>query len=140
MQLQIKKLHPDAKLPSFAHATDAGMDLCTVEDFTLLPGEQKAVATGIALAIPEGSVGLVWEKSGLAMKRDIKTKGGVIDAGYRGEVFVGLCNFGQEPQSFSVGDKIAQLLIQKVEHPELIEVEDLEDTARGEGRFGSTGK
>jgi dUTP pyrophosphatase len=116
------------------------MDLCTTEAFTLELGEQRTVATGIALAIPVGYVGLVWEKSGLAMKQNIKTKGGVIDAGYRGEVFVGLCNFSNESQSFAVGDKVAQLLIQKINQPDVIEVEELDETARGEGRFGSTGR
>ena len=140
MQIQIKKLHPKAKLPNFAHATDAGMDLCTVEDFTLEPRERKSVPTGIAMAVPAGYVALIWDKSGIAHKRGIKSLGGVVDAGYTGEIFAGMVNTGSEPQSFAVGDKIAQLLIQKVEHPEIIEVDELDDTARGEGRFGSTGK
>ena len=139
MQLQIKKLHPDAKLPSFAHTTDAGMDLFTVEAFTLQPGERKSVPTGIAAAVPDGYVGLIWDKSGIAHKRGIKSLGGVVDAGYTGEIFAGAVNTDTEPQSFVVGDKIAQLLIQKVEHPELVEVTELDDTTRGEGRFGSTG-
>ena len=139
MQLQIKKLHPDAKLPSYAHATDAGMDLFTVEEFTLAPGERKSVSTGIAVAVPAGFVALIWDKSGIAHKRGIKSLGGVVDAGYTGEVFAGVVNTSTEQQSFTVGDKIAQLLIQKVEHPELVEVEELDVTARGEGRFGSTG-
>lgn len=140
MRLPIKKLHEAATVPQFAHDTDAGMDLCTVEAITLAPGEQTAVPTGIALAIPDGYVGLVWEKSGLAMNRNIKTKGGVIDASYRGEVFVGLCNFSSEPQTFAVGDKIAQLLVQPVVQPHVVEVTELDTTDRGEGRFGSTGR
>ena len=139
MQLKIKKLHEDAKLPSFAHATDAGMDLFTVESFTLEPGGRISAPTGIALAVPEGYVALIWDKSGVAHKRGIKSLGGVIDAGYRGEIFAGLTNIGTEPQSFEQGDKIAQIIIQKIERPELIEVTELDETARGEGRFGSTG-
>jgi dUTP pyrophosphatase len=140
MQLQIKKLHPDAKLPAFAHTTDAGMDLFTLEDFTLVPGERKSVATGIAMAVPAGYVALIWDKSGVAHKRGIKSLGGVIDAGYTGEVFAGLLNTCSEAQEFKVGDKIAQLLIQKVEQPQIVEVAELKETTRGEGRFGSTGK
>jgi len=139
MQLQIKKLHPDAKLPSFAHATDAGMDLCTAEDFILEPGEQKNIGTGLAIVFPPGYAGLIWGKSGISNKRHLKVTGGVFDADYRGEYLIGLFNFGKESQSFSAGDKIAQLLIQKVEHPEIIEVQELNDTVRGAGRYGSTG-
>ena len=140
MQLHIKKLYPAAKLPAFAHATDAGMDLCTTEDFVLQPSEHYKAPSGLAFAIPPGYVGLIWDKGGVSMVRHIKTMGGVLDSDYRGELHVGLVNLGTEPQSFSVGDKIAQLLIQKVEHPEIIEVEELDTTKRGEGRFGSTGK
>lgn len=140
MEIQIKKLHPDAKLPSFAHETDAGMDLFTVEDFVIEPRELRQVRTGIAIVFPEGYAALTWDKSGVSHVRKIKTMGGVFDADYRGDYTIGLINLGTEKQEFKVGDKIAQLLIQKVEHPEIIEVEVLDDTARGEGRFGSTGK
>lgn len=140
MKLPIKKLHPEAKVPSFAHATDAGMDLCTTVDITIEPGKLFAVPTGIAFGIPVGHVGLIWDKSGVAIKRGLKTMGGVIDAGYRGEVFVGLFNTTDEVQSFSAGDKVAQMIIQKIEQPDIIEAEDLDDTDRGEGAFGSTGK
>jgi dUTP pyrophosphatase len=139
MQLQIKKLHPDAKLPSFAHATDAGMDLCTTEAFILEPGMHHKAPTGLAFAVPADYVGLIWDKGGVSMVRHIKTMGGVLDSDYRGELHVGLVNVGAEPQAFSIGDKIAQLLIQKVEHPEIVEVDELDETVRGEGRFGSTG-
>jgi dUTP pyrophosphatase len=139
MELHIKKLHPDAKLPTYAHPGDAGMDLYTIEDFTIAPHEHCVVATGLAIVIPDGYAALVWDKSGVANKRHLKTVGGVFDAEYRGEYLIGLYNFGNEPQSFRVGDKITQLLIQRVEHPVLIEVEELDNTVRGEGRFGSTG-
>ena len=139
MQIQIKKLHPDATLPRFAHATDAGMDLHTVEDFTIEPGEFRQVSTGVAIVFPAGYVALTWDKGGVSHKRQIKTMGGVFDADYRGDYIIGLINLGTEPQEFTVGDKIAQLIIQKVEHPEIVEVEEVDETERGEGRFGSTG-
>jgi len=80
MQLQIKKLHPDAKLPSFAHATDAGMDLFTIEDVTIAPGELKQMSTGVAIVFPEGYAALVWDKSGISHKRKLKVMGGVFDS------------------------------------------------------------
>lgn len=140
MKLQIKKLHPEAKVPSFAHDTDAGMDLHTTQDVELQPGELFAIPTGIAFAIPVGHVGLIWDKSGVAIKRGLKTMGGVVDAGYRGEVFVGLVNTGSEVQTFAAGEKVAQMVIQKIEQPSIQEVDELDDTERGEGAFGSTGR
>jgi len=140
MELRFKKLHPAAKVPSYAHASDAGMDLFTVEAFTLKPGEHRIVPTGIAFAVPLGYAALTWDKGSVALKRHIKVMGGVFDADYRGELLIGLTNLGATPQDFAVGDKIAQIIIQPVEHPTLTEVEAFEETARGEGRFGSTGK
>lgn len=139
MQLFIKKLNPDAVMPKFAHGTDAGMDLCTIEDFSLAPREHKSIRTGLAIIIPEGYAALTWDKGGISNKRHLKVVGGVFDSEYRGEYFIGLYNFGKEAQVFKVGDKIAQLLIQKIEHPELIEVDELDETTRGTGAFGSTG-
>ncbi len=140
MELRIKKLTETAVIPLLAYDTDAGFDLCTDEDFAVLPGEQAVVSTGIAVAIPVGYVGLVWDKSGIATKRLVKTMAGVIDAGYRGEVKVALINMGAETQVFKQGEKIAQMLIQPVAHPATLEVEDLDGTDRGEKGFGSTGK
>jgi len=140
MKLQIKKLHPEAKLPNYAHATDAGLDLYTVKGFTIAPGEHVIAQTGVAIVFEAGYTALVWDKGGVANKRHLKTVGGVFDTDYRGEYLIGLYNFGSETQSFLAGDKIAQLLIQKVEHPEIIEVEELDVTVRGDGKFGSTGK
>ena len=99
-----------------------------------------AVRTGIAAQIPEGYVGLVWDKSGIAIKEGIKTLGGVIDSGYRGEILVGMINLGDKDYVFETGHKLAQLLIQKVEHIEVVEVRELSETPRGKGGFGSTGK
>ncbi len=140
MELHIQKLHPDAKIPTYAHGTDAGMDLYCLEAITLASGERAQVQTGIAIAIPVGYVGLIWDKSGVSHKRGLKTLGGVIDAGYIGQVCVGIYNTDTEHQSFAVGDKVAQILIQKIEHPTLVEVATLKETPRGESAFGSTGK
>jgi dUTP pyrophosphatase len=139
MQMQVKKLHEAAKMPVYAHNTDAGMDLFSVEERILAPGERVQMRTGIAVAIPVGYVGLIWDKSGLSHKTGLKVMGGVIDAGYRGEILVGMVNLGTEPHTFSVGDKITQMLIQKVEQPDMVLVDDLVGSDRGEGGFGSTG-
>ena len=92
------------------------------------------------MAIPEGYVGLIWDKSGLSQKFGLKNLGGVVDSGYRGEIMVGIVNLGKEDYKFEPGQKVAQLLIQKVESPKIEEVENLEEGLRGENGFGSTGK
>lgn len=140
LDIQVQKLHKDAKIPEFAHNTDAGMDLCGVEEVSIAPGEHTVVPTGIAMAIPEGYVGLIWDKSGNAIKRGLKVLGGVIDAGYRGEIKIGIVNHGKEAHTFDVGDKVAQMLLQEVSHANFEEVDSLDETERGEGGFGSTGK
>lgn len=139
--IKIKKLKPDAVLPNYAHQGDAGMDMYAAEDVHIKKGERAKVPTGVAMEIPEGYVGLVWDKSGLSMNHGLKTLGGVIDSGYRGEVMIGIINLSDN-QDYTVvrGHKIAQLLIQKVEAPIIREVEELEDSHRGEKGFGSTGK
>lgn len=139
MKLNIKKLYPEAILPARAHHDDAGLDLYTAETLTLEPGQRKTVKTGIALAIPTGYVGLIWDKSSIPHKWGVKTMGGVIDASYRGEVGVIMINLSKEAYIVEKGAKISQLLIQKVELPEVCEVTELDDTIRGEGGFGSTG-
>lgn len=140
MELRIKKLHPEAKIPTYAHPDDAGFDLYAIENETIKKGGRALVGTGIAIEIPDGYVGLVWDKSGLSSKHGLKTLGGVVDAGYRGEIKIGLMNLGESDYSIEAGNKIAQMLIQKVEHAEIKEVEELSDTMRGAGGFGSTGK
>ena len=140
MNLKVKKLHPDATLPKYNHADDAGMDFFAVEDVELAPGERTSVPTGIAMEIPIGYVGLLWDKSGVAHKGGIKTLGGVIDSGYRGEVKIGVINLSNEKYIFQKGHKVAQMLIQKVEKVEIEEAEELSDTVRGEKGFGSSGK
>jgi len=140
MQLPIKKLHADAKLPTYAHAEDAGMDIYALEEVVLEAGKRALIKTGIAMAIPVGYVGLLWDKSGLANKQGLIIVGGVIDAGYRGEILVGLFNTGDENHTFKAGDKVTQMLIQPVTQVILTEVAEHDDTLRGDGRFGSTGK
>lgn len=139
MNLEVKKLVPEAKLPTRAHADDAGLDLYSIEECTFAPGERRVVRTGIAMAIPTGCVGLIWDKSGLAAKAGLTTMGGVIDASYRGEIQVIVINLSSESYTIEQGSKIAQILIQRVELPEVCEGTELGDTIRGEGGFGSTG-
>ena len=140
MKIQIKKLNPEAKMPKYSLAGDAGMDLYSAEDLILKPGEKASVKTGIAIKIPEGYVALFWDKSGISHKFGIKTLGGVIDSNYTGEYIIGLINLGKEDYKIEKGQKIAQVLFQKVETPEIEEVQELEDTNRGANGFGSTGK
>ena len=140
MQIKIKKLDSRAKVPTFAHEGDAGMDLYCIDSVTIKPGELVKIGTGISVELPLGYVALVWDKSGIAVNRQLKVFGGVLDAGYRGEYFVNLFNAGSEAQIFEAGDKVGQVLIQKIEHPKIIEVDEFSDTARGDGGFGSTGK
>jgi dUTP pyrophosphatase len=140
LQLKIKKLHPDAKLPSYAQPGDAGMDLYALEK-TIVPAHSVArVRTGIAIEIPEGFVGLCWDKSGLSMNHQLKTLGGVIDAGFRGELILGIYNLGDTDYVFEKHHKVMQMLMQKVEQLEIVEATELTDSARGTGGFGSTGK
>jgi dUTP pyrophosphatase len=139
MKIFIKKIYLEAKLPSYAHPGDAGMDLFSAEDIAIDSGERIVCKTGVAVQMPQGYVGLIWDKSGIAAKSGIKTMGGVIDSGYRGEIGVVMHNLSKDVYNIKKGDKIAQMLIQKVEQPEIIEVEELNNTSRGEGGFGSTG-
>ena len=139
MQLKIKKLLPDALLPTRAHHDDAGLDVYCYKKVTLLPHVTTKVPTGIAYEIPEGYCIFAWDKGSVGSK-GIKTLGGVLDSGYRGELFIPLHNLSNQEYVFEVGDKIAQLVIQKVEFPEIMEVEELTSSLRGEGGFGSTGK
>ncbi len=144
MKVYIKKLDPRAKTPLYASPAAAGADLCLVADgpVTVEAGETKLLHTGIALEIPEGYVGLVYARSGLASKRGLApaNKVGVIDADYRGEVMVALHNHSAVPGTLEAGERIAQLVIAPVLAADFEEVEELSDTARGAGGFGSTGK
>lgn len=137
--LAVRRLDAVAVLPTRAHADDAGLDLYGLEDVTLQAGQGQVVRTGVAVAVPVGHVGLVCDRSSLA-KRGLKTAGGVIDAGYRGEVGVVLWNISGGPQALKKGERLAQLLIIPVATPAPVEAEDLGETARGAGGFGSTGR
>ncbi len=140
MMIKIKKLNPEAKIPRYAHPGDAGMDFFALEEVRLEPGERTKVKTGVAMEIPESFVGLIWDKSGLSTSHGLKTLAGVVDAGYRGEVQIGMINLSAEAYEIKKHDKVAQMLIQSIEFPELEEVEELSNTSRGAGGFGSTGK
>ena len=140
MKLKIKRLHADAKIPVYSHHDDAGFDLFVPENIIVKNGERIGVPTGIAMEIPEGYVGLIWDKRGLSIKHGIKTLGGVIDSTYRGEVLVGVINLSGVDYTFEKGHKVAQMIIQKFEHCDILQVDELSETVRGIGREGSTGK
>jgi dUTP pyrophosphatase len=142
VQLPIKRLDADLPLPSYAHLGDAGMDLFATLDCEIAPGARALIPTGVALAIPEGFAGFVQPRSGRALKDGLSFANtpGLIDSHYRGELKVIAVNLDTAtPIRIIRGDKIAQLVIQRVERVELIEVDDLGDTPRGAGGFGSTG-
>lgn len=142
MDVAVRFLHPAAQLPRRAHPGDAGADLFSVEEVTIPPGERRDVGTGLALAIPLGCAGFVQPRSGLAFRHGIMVVNspGLIDAGYRGEVRVSLYNSGREPFVVGIGERIAQLVIQRVEEPAFAFAPELPQTARGEGGFGSSGR
>lgn len=140
MKLKVKKLNPEAKLPAYATKGDAGMDIFVAENLTIEPGQSVGIKSGLAFEVPEGYVGLLWDKSGLSIKHGIKILGGVLDSGYRGEVIVGVINLGKEPYTFEKGHKLTQLLIQPVVSAEIEEAETLSESERGHGGLGSTGK
>jgi dUTP pyrophosphatase len=141
MKLCVKKISPGAKLPVYQHPGDAGMDLFAAEEVKLEAGEVKAVPTGIKMAIPEGYVGLIWDKSGISLQ-GVHRLAGVVDSGYRGEVKVVMANLGRETHVFKQGQKVAQMLIQSVQAVEIVDSGEgeLDETTRGEGGFGSTGR
>ena len=141
MQIKIKKFHPDAKLPTYAHPGDVGLDLFSREEpQTLRPGERKIFHVGFALEFPTGYAAIVKDKGGPPFKYGLHTMGGVFDAGYRGEYNVCLINLGSQEVAIQKGQKIAQLVIIPVEFAEFEEVDELSESSRGEGRMGSTGE
>jgi dUTP pyrophosphatase len=142
VQVLITRLDPELPLPKYAKGGDAGADIVSRIDITLAPGERALVPTGISIALPDGYVALVHPRSGLAIKHGVTmvNSPGTVDAGYRGELQIILINHDRsESVSFKRGDRIAQLVIQKVERAEFVEVENLPGSGRGEGGFGSTG-
>jgi len=141
LNVRILRMHPDATLPLYAHEGDAGMDLCSVKDYIIHPGKREMIQTGLAMAIPLGYEGQVRPRSGLAKKYGIMVVNspGTVDSHYRGEVCVLLINHGEDPFVIKKGDRIAQLLIKKVERATFEEVLVLDETVRGADGFGSTG-
>jgi dUTP pyrophosphatase len=140
--IEFKLLHELAHVPKYAHDGDAGADLVCIEDVTLAPGERLLVSTGVAIALPEGYVGLVHPRSGLANKHGIGIVNtpGTIDSGYRGELKICLINLDPtETANLPAGSRIAQLVIQEVTTADFVQVQELDDTQRSENGFGSTG-
>nr|WP_246001557.1 dUTP diphosphatase [Allorhizocola rhizosphaerae] len=138
----VLQLDPDLPLPSYAHPGDAGADLYAAEDAVIPPGERRLVRTGVAIALPDGFVGLVHPRSGLAAKKGLTLLNapGTVDSGYRGEILVNLINHDRVSAAKIVrGDRIAQLVVQRVERAHFHGVENLTDSARGTGGHGSTG-
>lgn len=139
MELKVRRINKDARLPRYGHTGDAGLDLFSVVEAVLKPGEAFAVPTGIQTAIPSGFVGLIWDKSGISLS-GVHRLAGVVDAGYRGEIKVVMINLSGNDFAVSKGMKIAQMLIQPVVGVTVNETDDLDDTERDEGGFGSTGR
>ncbi|HUT86251.1 MAG TPA: dUTP diphosphatase [Elusimicrobiales bacterium] len=137
-EILVKKLNEDAKLPNRAHENDSGADLFTLCDITIMPHMSTKIPTGICIALPEKTSGLVWGKSSLESK-GLKVVAGLIDAGYRGEVLVCMFNLTNEPIKLTKGQKIAQLLVMPTYYPKFKTSDTLPDSNRGEGGFGSTG-
>jgi dUTP pyrophosphatase len=142
VEILVRRLDPDLPLPAYAHPGDAGADLATTTDVALAPGERATVGTGIALALPDGYAAFVHPRSGLAHRLGVSIVNapGTVDAGFRGEIKVVLVNLDlREPVAFRRGDRIAQLVVQRVEQARFHEVERLPGSARGAGGHGSTG-
>lgn len=139
MKIKIKKLSENAIIPKYAHCGDAGMDIFSIENVIVPAGERVLVSTGISIELPAGYVSLIWDKSGIAVKSGVTTLAGVIDANYRGEYKIVLFNTSNEDYDIETGHKIAQILIQKIECPEIEIVDSLEESSRMDGGFGSTG-
>ena len=138
--IAIKKLTKSATVPTKNNTSDAGWDLYAVEDAVINSGDRTTIATGVAMAIPEGYVGLIWHRSGLAVKSGVDVFAGVIDSGYRGEIKVCLYNSSKEELKITTGDRIAQILFQEIPSFSLTIVDSLDITERGGDGFGSSGK
>lgn len=141
MTLRFRKIHPDAVLPSYAHPSDAGMDVRSVDDLVIAPGKRALVHTGLVMLLPPMYEAQVRPRSGLALKSGVTVLNtpGTIDSGYRGEVGVILANFGEADFRVKKGDKIAQIVIAPVTQPTIEETDCMDETDRGTGGFGSTG-
>ncbi|MDD4476748.1 MAG: dUTP diphosphatase [Patescibacteria group bacterium] len=140
MKIKIKKLRADAAMPTYARPGDAGLDLYSLENYELRPGERKIFDLGFAMEFEFGYAAIIKDKGSLPKNGGIHTMGGVFDAGYRGEYNVQLINLGNEPYKIEKGQKIAQLIIYPIIIADLEETDELSESIRGDGRFGSTGK
>lgn len=142
MQLKVKKLNENARIPFYAREGDAGMDLYSCEDYVLKSGERKLFPTGLAFEIPRGFEMQLRPRSGLALKKGISivNSPGTVDSGYRGDVGLILINHGQEDFEIKIGDRIAQAVLNKIETAEFVEVSELDESDRGSGGFGHSGK
>lgn len=139
--IRLKRLHEDAKVPYRANSNDAGADLAMVgDDVTLAPGERALLPIGWAMEIPVGYYGRIAPRSGLSSKKGIVVLAGVVDVPFRGEVKVSLLNTGDEPVTFTSGDRIAQLVTEACDYSTFVEEKELTTTSRGEGGFGHTGR
>lgn len=140
MILKVKKVKPDAVIPNSAYHGDAGLDLYSAENKLIGSHERETIETGIAIEIPEGFVGLIWDRSSLPAKFGLTTLAGVIDSGYRGEIRIVMYNTSETTYQIRKNDKIAQLLIQEIASPKILEVRQLNSSQRGEKTFGSSDK
>lgn len=138
-KIKVLKIDEDVPLPNYAKSGDAGLDLYSAEEVVLRPGERYGVKTGIKMEIPQGYVGLIWDKSGVALNSGVKTMAGVVDSGYRGEVQAVLINLSDQDFHIKKYSKVAQMLVKKVEQADIEVVDCLSETDRGDGAFGSTG-
>lgn len=139
MIIKIQKIDYKAIIPNYANKDDAGLDFYSVEELIIKPNERAAIRTGIKMEIPSGYVGLVWDKSGLALNSGVKTMAGVVDSGYRGEIKIVLVNLSDKNFEIKNGQKIAQMLIQKIEKAEVEAADNLSGSERADNGFGSTG-
>ena len=138
--IKVKKTEERAIIPTRSNSDDAGWDLYSITTRPIAPSQRVTIRTGISLEIPEEHVGLIWPRSGMSVKNGIDVLAGVVDSGYRGEIKVCLLNTSREWMDIKEGDRIAQILFQEVPHFKLQEVEILQNSDRGQGGFGSTGK
>lgn len=140
MNIKIKKIYPEAIIPAYGRQGDAGLDLFSCEDYLLAPGDRHLFKLGFAVELSPGTVGLMWDRSGMATNHGIHALAGVIDSNYRGEVCCVLYNTSGEPYTIKKGDKIAQMLIQRFEQVDFKQVEILPDSARGDKGWFSSGR
>lgn len=139
IKIKIKRLDKDLEIPKYSRNGDAALDIRSAESLILKTDERKIIKSGVVIVVPEGYVGLVWDRGGMAAKHGIHTMAGVLDSNYRGELMIVLKNLSEKDFEIRKGDRIAQLVIQPVLNAETEEIEHLDETERGEGRFSSSG-